>query len=139
MEYVLYQEHESRGLKPWEIIAKHKLKWCPRARLTDRIKISFHWISDFLAMLCCLFYAEKKIYFYLKTTKENSQKFIISKRTRQHFTGNILTSHYNKYGLISVVLCCLFVCLFMSMYLYFLILLWCVLVTFIFTNIKKKK
>ena len=44
-------------------------------------------------ILCC------KENFYLKTTKEDSQKFIISKMTGQHFTGKyILTSHYDKYG-----------------------------------------
>ena len=35
-----------------------------------------------------------------------------------HTSGDI-TCALRRYGLISVVLCCLFVCLFMSMYLYF--------------------
>ena len=77
------------GLKPWEIITKRNLKWCPRARLTDHIK--------FLSVVFLIFLLRYGVYFMLKRKftstwrqKEDSQKFIVSKMTGQHFTGNIL-------------------------------------------------
>ena len=77
------------GLKPWEIITKHKLNWCPRARLTDHVK--------FLSVVFLIFLLCYGVYFMLKRKltstwrqKEDSQKFIVSKMTGQHFTGNIL-------------------------------------------------
>ena len=58
MGYVLYQEHESGGLEPWEIIAKHKLKWRLRAKLTDRVK--------FLSVVFLFFFLCYVVYFMLK-------------------------------------------------------------------------
>ena len=99
MEYVLYiPRTRKRGFRTMGNNCKTQVKMASESKTDRPHSISFHCISDFLSMLCCLFYAEKKIYFYLKTTKENSQKFIVSKMTGQHFTGNILTSHYDKYG-----------------------------------------
>ena len=77
-----------RGFRTMRNNCKTQVKMASESK-TDRPRC----ISDFLAMLCCLFYAD-----FYKTTKDNSQKFIVSKMTRQHFTGNILTSHYDKYG-----------------------------------------
>ena len=81
--------NQEMGLKPWEIITKHKLKWCPRARLTNHIK--------FLSVVFLIFLLCYGVYFMLKRKltstwrqKEDSQKFIVSKMTGQHFTGNIL-------------------------------------------------
>ena len=76
------------GLKPWEIITKHKLKWCPREEQDWPTTLNFFplyfWFSCFV-MVFILCWKENLL---LPEDKKKIHRNL--SLVKWHFTGNIL-------------------------------------------------